>query len=206
MAVKVTYGNGKGLAEFPRLILAELGIAFEDVRWPDEDWDTEIAKLKPTLPFGQVPLYEEGGLTLVQSMAIARHLARKGNLYGSSLEKQALVDMYLDGLTDIRTKRDPLRYFDDVPDSIKDAQVTKFYATTLPQWAGYFENFLADGREYLAGEFTVADIYAYRIFSDALDGHAECFAATPKVLALVARVAARPNIAAYLAKRPVTAW
>ncbi len=41
--------------------------------------------------------------------------------YGSTLEQQALVDMYLDGVTDVRMKRDPLRYFPDVPDDLKDA-------------------------------------------------------------------------------------
>jgi GSH-dependent disulfide-bond oxidoreductase len=84
--------------------------------------------------------------------------------------------------------------------------VTKFWATILPQWAGHFERFLSDGREFLAGVFTVADIAAFRYFGEWAETHPECFAATPKLLALVARVAARPNITAYLAARPVTSW
>ena len=63
--VRLTYGNGKGLAELPRLVLAELGQEYEDVRWPDDDWDKEIAALKPSLPFGQVPFYEASLLLLI---------------------------------------------------------------------------------------------------------------------------------------------
>jgi hypothetical protein len=36
----------------------QAGVDFEDVRWSDDAWDSEIALLKPTLPYGQVPLYE----------------------------------------------------------------------------------------------------------------------------------------------------
>ena len=45
-------------------------------------------------------------------------------------------------------------------------QVTKFLSTILPTWAGFFEKFLSDGREYLAGDFTVADIAAFHYFSE----------------------------------------
>jgi glutathione S-transferase len=86
-------------------------------------------------------------------------------------------------------------------------QVTKFFSETLATWAGYFEKFLSDGREWvLSTRFSVADIAMFHYFSEYNKLHPECFAATPLVLAHAARVAARPKIAAYLAARPVTAW
>jgi glutathione S-transferase len=74
-------------------------------------------------------------------------------------------------------------------------------------WAGYFESFLKDGREWLLGSvFSVADIAVFTWFSEFNKVHPECFAAAPHVLALVARVGERPNIKAYLAARPETDW
>lgn len=204
---RLVYGNGKGLGELPRLVLAELAVDFEDVRWPDEEWDAQLAAIKPTLPFGQVPLYEEGDFKLAQSMAIVRHLARKGKLYGKDETQAALVDMYLDGMIDVRAKRDPLRYYDDIDDETKERQVTKFFASVLPTWLGHFEKILADGRAFLLGDtFSVADIAAFNWFSEYHKLHPECFAQAPHVVAHVQRVAERPNIKAYLARRPETAW
>ncbi len=73
-----------------------------------------------------------------------RHLARKHNLYdvfplyftnprryGEGLQEQAQVDMYLDGMTDIRMKRDPLRYFSDLDDAAKERVCPAFVTSCL---------------------------------------------------------------------------
>ncbi|KAI9979775.1 hypothetical protein PInf_027881 [Phytophthora infestans] len=52
--LKLTYFDGKGRAELPRLIFNYAGIAFTDDRITHSDF----AALKPTLPFGQVPVLE----------------------------------------------------------------------------------------------------------------------------------------------------
>ena len=86
-------------------------------------------------------------------------------------------------------------------------QPEKFYKEILPVWVGYFEKFLADGRTWLLGSsFSVADIALFNWFSEFHAAHPECFAAGPHVVALVARVAQRPNIQQYLSARPVTEW
>ncbi len=41
-----------------------------------------LEELRPTLPFGQVPLLEDGPIKFAQSGAILRYLAHKGNLDG----------------------------------------------------------------------------------------------------------------------------
>lgn len=97
MAVSLTYFDGRGLGEIPRLLLHEAGVKFEDRRLKD------IAPLKPELPFGQVPLYQEGDFKLAQSQAIARYIARTHNLYGKDAHESALIDSFIDGLNDART-------------------------------------------------------------------------------------------------------
>ena len=40
--------------------------------------------------------------------------------YGKDEKQMALVDMYLDGMSDVRSKRDPLRYYDGIDDATKE--------------------------------------------------------------------------------------
>src|SRR4051794_34472014 len=67
---KLTYFNGRGLAEATRLLFHDAGVEFDDVRLED------ITALKGDLIYGQVPLLEWGNVRLVQSVTIARFVAR----------------------------------------------------------------------------------------------------------------------------------
>ncbi|KOB75653.1 Glutathione S-transferase sigma 3 [Operophtera brumata] len=53
--------------------------------WPDK-------KIKDSLPYGQLPLYHEGGRVLHQSLAIARYLAANSPLLPSDPWEQAVLD------------------------------------------------------------------------------------------------------------------
>jgi glutathione S-transferase len=48
----------------------------------DERVSDGFAQLKPTLPFGQLPVLEVNGIVIPQSVAITRYLAREHGLYG----------------------------------------------------------------------------------------------------------------------------
>ena len=80
------------------MILAEAGIDFEDKRVKEE-----FPALKPTLPFGQLPVLQHDGITLSQSHAIARYVARLAGLYGKDAKEDALADMFDDAVTDAFT-------------------------------------------------------------------------------------------------------
>ena len=74
---KLTYKQGRGLAEVSRQLFVIAKVNFEDNRITDE----QLAQIKNKIPFGQLPILEEDGKMLAQSKAIARYLARKfGNL------------------------------------------------------------------------------------------------------------------------------
>nr|UQQ66579.1 glutathione S-transferase sigma 2 [Conogethes punctiferalis] len=77
MARKLQYFNLNGLAEPIRYILHYSGVKFEDVRYDFQSWP--IKGVKDSLPYGQLPLYEENGRVLNQSLAIARYLASQTN-------------------------------------------------------------------------------------------------------------------------------
>ena len=55
-------------------------------------------------PFGQLPLYEEPGLTLVQASAITRYLAKKHGFAGTNDREAALIDQAHEGANDILSR------------------------------------------------------------------------------------------------------
>ena len=85
---KLYYFNMKARAELARLIFAQAGVQYQDVRiefakWPD---------LKPTMPFGQMPVLEVDETRITNSFVIARYLAEEFGLAGSnSLENSQLA-------------------------------------------------------------------------------------------------------------------
>ena len=90
---KLIYYNLRGRAELHRYMFAVGGQEYEDFRFDRADWP----ELKLKMPFGQCPVLEitEDGKTiqLAQSLAIARYLARKFNLYGKNETEMAEIDM-----------------------------------------------------------------------------------------------------------------
>ena len=61
-----------------------------------------MPSLKPSLPFGQLPVLEVDGNTICQSMAIARYLASECGLAGSSSLVKAQVDEVVDVINDVQ--------------------------------------------------------------------------------------------------------
>ena len=61
-----------------------------------------MTKLKPSLPYGQVPLLEYKGTTVTQSVAIARFLAHEFGLGGKTHQIDANIDEVVDAITDFQ--------------------------------------------------------------------------------------------------------
>ena len=62
----------------------------------------DMPSLKPSLPFGQLPVLEVDGDTICQSMAIARYLASECGIAGSSGLVKAQVDEVVDVINDVQ--------------------------------------------------------------------------------------------------------
>ena len=114
--IKLTHYNARGRAETIRLVLAYAGQQYEDKRIaPGRNRCVEtniiyqvltitedMPSLKPSLPFGQLPVLEVDGVTIGQSMAIARYLANEHGLAGSSNMVKAQVDEVVDVMNDLQ--------------------------------------------------------------------------------------------------------
>ncbi|KZS14637.1 Glutathione S-transferase A4 [Daphnia magna] len=191
---KLRYFNNprRGRAELARLILHQAGVEFEDIRFPHSEWPA----IKPSTPFGQVPVLEVDGQVLAQSNTIARYLARKYGLAGKNDWEQALADMYADNINDLLNAAVP-PFMEKDPVKQKE-MYEKFMAETIANHVVLIEKQLKKNNTgYLVGnDLTWADLAYYAYFSDFLEvkfGSAFLKDA-PLLKALIDRVKALPNI------------
>jgi len=193
---KLTYFSGRGLAEPIRLLLKEAGLDFEDVRVSD------IKEMKPSLPFGQVPVYEEGDdFKISQSIAIARYVATETGLRGSTNQRAAFADMVVDGVNDLSRQYYMSTHGLQNENEKKEAQAA-WAKDKLAPWIVHFERFLTDNGDYYIGEFSWADLVVFARIGDLYNKYPDPFLEAPKVKSHFERIRARPRIAAWLLTRP----
>ena len=197
---RLTYFQSRGSAELSRFIFAQAGVKYEDVRLSQEEW----AKLKPTTPTGQLPLLEVDGRTLTGSAAIARFLAKRFDLAGSTDLDNAELEGIHDVLVDFSLEFGKL--FRE-KDEAKKAEILKeVQENALPNYWGILEKRLQSSPDsWIYGNkptyidlniFTVQD-YVVKVFPDFLQKY-------PGVAKLKEAVEALPNIAQWLKIRPKT--
>jgi len=201
----LTYFNGRGLAEVIRLTLKEAGVEFEDRRI--EHKDVEALRATGALPYGQVPLYQEGDFSLGQSGSIARYVARKHGLHGKDARESAFVDSVVDCvLTDIGGN--VFRQMKWGDEAKKAENKEKFEKEVLTKYLPALERQLAahdGGKGYFLGEHvSLADIAFFHFFSNLQGEFPHALDKAPTLKALYDRVAARPKIAKWVAERPQT--
>merc|ERR1711971_454022 len=144
--IKLTYFNGRGRGETARLILAYGGMDYEDRRVSFED----MPSLKPSLPFGQLPVLEVDGNTVCQSMAIARYLASECGIAGSSSLVKAQVDEVVDVINDVQNAM--YGAFFEKDEKVKAEKMKKVGEETIPNNLANLEKVLERrGGQFFAG-------------------------------------------------------
>ena len=196
------YWGIRGLAQPIRLALEHAGARYDDVRIDagaadSDDYKQVWFRAKPQVgervPFPNLPYLLDGDVRISQSSAILRHVGRAHGLLGDGTAAGAArVDFVLDQLVD----------FDNA-----------FTGTCYRNWAArddyfehkmrpalaQFESLLGDERFFAGAAPSVADFKAYEAFDKCAIAAPGCLDALPKLGAFVARVAALPRVAAYLA-------
>ncbi|KAE9552095.1 hypothetical protein FO519_004675 [Halicephalobus sp. NKZ332] len=96
------YFKSNGRTAGIKLMLDYLKVPFEEKNFEHSEWPA----IKPTTPFGQVPvLYvDDDKLVLPETLAIYRYLASKHGAVPDSLEDRALCDAYADHVQDYMSK------------------------------------------------------------------------------------------------------
>lgn len=199
---KLTYFDARGRAETIRFILAAAGAKYEDHRLKGESWP----EIKPTMPFGTVPILEVNGKVIPQSNTICRFLAKEMGLAGKNAFEQALVDGMADVITDIREKGIDVMFEKD--DAAKEERMKNFKekicAVTLANIDKLFtEN--ENGEGWLVGKaMSWADLHFYTSCDLAKRLDPDVLKDFPKLEALYQRVAEQEKIAEHLNNRPDT--
>ncbi|KAG1708327.1 hypothetical protein DVH05_025005 [Phytophthora capsici] len=195
--LKLTYFGIKGRAELSRLIFNYGGISFTD----DRITKPEFAVLKPTLPFGQVPILELDGTVYAQSMAITRYAAKLAGLYPSDALEALKADVFSCSLNDVEEPF--VDFMFKTQDEAEKAQKKKvFIEETVPKFFTTLEKTVA-GKFILGEQLSYADVHLLDVVENKVkwvfpDFSMDVF---PKLAAVVNNVKAEPKIAAYLSKQ-----
>lgn len=210
--LRLQYFDFPGRAEPARLAFTLGGIEFEDDRFPREKW-TEI---KPTTPFGQVPVLYRDGKPIAQSMNILRIAGREAGLYPDSVIED--IDETIELVSDldrawstvlyVSLKPNTVGYSDDFPKTeegkakVKELR-TNFVENVLPQHLQRFVDKLNTTGAFLCGDSpTIADcafVPGIRRFQAGFIDHVppSCLDKFPVILAYLERFAQLPAIKTY---------
>ncbi|CAF3865695.1 unnamed protein product [Rotaria sp. Silwood1] len=201
---KLYYFNGRGRAEATRLLFTVAGQKFEDIRYEREEWPAH----KSEMPLGQVPVLEVDGVKLVQSMAIARFLAKRFGLYGKDELQQARVDAVIDTAVDLMLKFAPV--FAEQDEEKKKTATTEFFADELPKQLRNLETLAelySDGGSFLVGnQLTWCDLEVYNMLEYILQIDGTVLQSYPWLTKNRQEVEKQPKIASYLKNRPSTIY
>uniref|UniRef100_A0A0N5AYE0 Glutathione S-transferase 1 n=1 Tax=Syphacia muris TaxID=451379 RepID=A0A0N5AYE0_9BILA len=197
---KLTYFNAMGRAELMRMMFALKGVEYEDVRISKEDWPN----MKPTTPFGQLPLLEVDGKVLAQSVAIAIYLANKLGLNGANDWEAAKIHEIFGATEDLFNAVIPAFKCED-PETKKKliAEFEKDHLDLYFQRIG--KMLVANGTGYIVGkQISVADLLLANIAG--LFGHMcqNTMAKHPDLTKFKEKIFAIPQIKKWIETRPKT--
>ncbi|GJQ79485.1 hypothetical protein Trydic_g16338 [Trypoxylus dichotomus] len=200
MSIKLIYFDLRGRGEVIRYLLKYGGIEFQDIRITAEDWP----KVKPTLPFGQLPIYEEYGKASNQTIAIARYLAKKIKLAGTNDREDVELDALVDTINDLLQK---VADFYHEKDSERKEQLKKSILTeTIPFYLSRFEDIAKKNFGFLAfGRLTWADFF-FTATTEIMDAMTETnlLKDYPQLQSVTSNVTDLAVINEWREKRPVT--
>ena len=154
---KLTYFDAPASrGEECRLAFHVAGVEFEDHRIPRADWPA----LKPTTPFGSVPVLEmPGHPALAQSNAILVLIGRLHGLHPKDAFEAARHEAMMQHVEDLRASVSPTLRIKNEDERRKARE--ELASAFLPVWAGNAEGQLAEGPFFGGPELQVVDLKLY---------------------------------------------
>ncbi|KAK7866818.1 hypothetical protein R5R35_005248 [Gryllus longicercus] len=197
---KLRYFDARGTGEPIRYVLEYANIEYEDERISMEDF----VNIKPTLPFGSLPVLEINGKVINQSTAICRYFAKRAGLAGGDDFEALQIDAVADSIVDLRIAF--TNYCWRTPEAQKPSSYETLKKENIPVYLSQFEKILKENNgHFVNGKLSYADLlfagtveYFNNIIKfDITEGF-------PLVKALVEKVHNIPRIKAWIARRPQT--
>ncbi|NXT23758.1 GSTA1 transferase, partial [Syrrhaptes paradoxus] len=193
---KLHYFNGRGRMETIRWLLAAAGVEFEECFLESKDDLTKLQK-GGFLLFQQVPMVEIDGMKMVQTRAILNYIAAKHNLYGKDLKEKALIDMYVEGITDLN---ELLMMYPFQPADKKEQHFATLVDKATNRYFPVYEQVLKDhGQDFLVGnQFSRADVQLLETLLMAEEYKPDILAKFPLLQKFKARISNIPTIKKFL--------
>lgn len=183
-----------------RLALHTAGVAFEDRRLKREEW----LALKPSTPFGSLPLFEMlGHPVLAQCNAILVLIGRLHGLHPKDDHEAARHEAIMSYVEDLRGRVTPTMRMEDAAE--KKSARESLAATFLPSWGSNVEKQIGDGPFFGGAAIQVVDFKLHMTVSWFRGGSLDhipttIFAAYPKLNRLADAVAEHPRVKDWYAK------
>ncbi|XP_034965851.1 glutathione S-transferase isoform X1 [Zootoca vivipara] len=193
---KLHYARGRGKMESIRWLLAAAGVEFEE-EFIEKKEDLEKLRNDGQLLFQQVPMVEMDGMKMVQTRAILNYIAAKHNLYGKDLKERALIDMYVEGTTDLMGMMMMLPF---QPPENKEKQTNLIFERATTRYFPVYEKVLKDhGQDFLVGgKFSWADVHLLEAILMVEEMKPDVLSAFPLLQDFKARVSNIPTIKKFL--------
>lgn len=201
------FGVPVSRASRPIWAAEELGLDYELVTEGFGGRDKSNPEFLALNPNGAIPVIDDNGFVLWESMAITLYLAKKhgGPLAPGSIEEDALMtqwslwamlELEVNALTVVLNRV-------ALPEDVRDEARAKKAAEGLHAPLSVLERVLSDRAWLIGDRFTVADLNVCSVLGWA-KADADLFAARPRVAAYLAAAQARPAFAALRARQKGT--
>jgi len=195
---RLIYFDAYGAAESIRQIFAYVNQDYEDIRVKRENWPA----IKPTTPFGKVPVLEIEGKPITQSSAISRYLAKQFGLAGKDDWESLQCDVLVDTLKDFQGEF--RKMFLETNAEKKEELKKEIFEKHIPFYLGKFDKIVADNSSGLlvGSQVTWADI----TFASTLDifqtSKPDILKPYPNLERLLKKIQSNPGVKAWYEKRP----
>jgi len=223
--MKLTYFNGRGLAETSRVLFAVAGQEYEDFRYPIQVLDWSIFKMvreefdadkkdgKLWRSLDKLPFLEVDGEVVFQSKAIERYLASRFDLLGSTPLEAAFIDSIGETIRDFKDGYQKVR---NSPAETKEAAIQTYFSETLPPLLLSLNNIIKskqtteviDETTFVSGhKLSLADVQIFLFLTDFFDNKELVFSAYENldvIKAIVENVGSLVSVKKWLSTRPQT--
>jgi GST-like protein len=178
-------------------------IALEEIGVPYEVHAVDLGKneqLTPAFlalnPNHKIPVLEDDGLVIWESGAILLHLAEKHRklLPADPKGRMAAIQYAFFQTGGIGPNLGRLGAQLRRPEAERNAEMVKIFRDEVKRLLEVLDRILADGRPYLAGEYSIGDIMHYPWLHPLYGLKAPDLLALPRVTAWLDRIAARPAV------------
>ncbi|KAE8747441.1 Glutathione-S-transferase S-4-like [Frankliniella occidentalis] len=199
---KLTYFPIRGRAEHLRVMFAYAKVQYEDNRISQDEWKT----IKPTTPFGQLPVLEIDGVPVEQSISLARYLAKQFNIDGKDDMERLQADVFVSHIEDSRAGFVGVLKEQDPEKKAKLLETQK--TEVLPAFFEKLDKRVAKnggfsaGKSLLWSDIMLATYLEALVIKDIIG--ADFDAKYPNLAKVKDAVFNNPSVKAYIDKRPHT--